>query len=132
MQWGVWFGPDSNRLQGNLEKGHSAVRNGFSHMYDKTRPAVPDDPENREAPNYWVWKQRDGTPIRVKDMDDKHLYHTIRMLERKAESRCKRAEEYEARSIDPDEVAFDYEPSQFLPPIYRAMIAVALARGIQL
>lgn len=31
-----------------------------------------------------VWVQRDGTPIRIKDMGDQHLHNTIELLKRGA------------------------------------------------
>jgi hypothetical protein len=86
----------------------------------------------REAPAYVTWKQRNGTLIRVKDMDDLHLFNTIKMLERGAAKECERVSEREGRSLDPDEVAFDHTAEQFLKPIYHAMVKVAEARGIQL
>jgi hypothetical protein len=78
---------------------------------------------------YTEWKQRDGTPIRLVDMDDNHLFNTIRMLERKAEARCKKADKFQ--SFDPED-RFDNSPHMFLPPIYEVMVAMATARGIKL
>lgn len=83
------------------------------------------------APEYVMWKQRDGTEIRVVDMDDRHLYNTIRMCERGAEARCKRAE-LAQHSMDPDDVLFDYLPDQFYNPVYKTLVAVAISRGIKL
>lgn len=86
----------------------------------------PHDDLGREAPAYVMWKQRDGAMIRVKDMDDRHLYHAIKMLERNAEARSKRAEKMYGYS----EQDFDYEA--VFKPVHHAMVKVAEARGIDL
>jgi hypothetical protein len=81
---------------------------------------------------YVVWEQRDGTPIRVKDMDDRHLYNTIRMLERTAEATAKRENEKQFPT-DPDVPFYELTREQCIDrPIYHAMVAVATARGIDL
>lgn len=74
-----------------------------------------------EEIKYAIWKQRDGTEIRVVDMDDQHLFNTIRMLERSAERH--------ARDLF---YAYDFDPNDCLKPIYWTMVAVAQTRGIQL
>jgi hypothetical protein len=79
---------------------------------------------------YVMWKQRNGILIRLIDMDDKHLFNTIRMLERIADRRAARAELAQNR-CEADEY-FDYSPAQFLRPVYHSMVAMAAARGIQL
>jgi hypothetical protein len=35
-------------------------------------------------PNAFIWVQRDGTPIWIKDMTDTHLQLTVRMIRRRA------------------------------------------------
>lgn len=83
--------------------------------------------ENREAPAYVMWKQRDGTMIRIKDMDDKHLFHTIKMLERNADGRL-RAAKLAQHACDKD-YRFEYAREQFLRPTYYKLTALAEARG---
>jgi hypothetical protein len=82
---------------------------------------------------YVVWKQRDGTPILVRDMDDHHLYCTIRMLEKNADARVQREKE-DQFSADPDDVFYELTREQCLNnhPVYLALVKVAEARGIDL
>lgn len=103
-------------------------------MDARLEAAEEQDPRgtDHEAPAYVTWTQRDGTPIQVRRMDDLHLYHTIRLLERGAKTRCRRAEEKQRQCMDRDLPAFDYAPEQFEKPILKVMRAVAIARGIQL
>lgn len=82
---------------------------------------------DREAPAYTTWKQRDGTPIQLRHMDDKHIFHTIKMLERIAERKAKRASR---ASYLEEEHAFVPLASDLLPPIYKKLVAMAEARGI--
>jgi len=77
-----------------------------------------------------MWKQRDGTLIRLIDMDDKHLFNAIRMLERAADRRAAKAE-LDQSGCEVDE-PFDYLREQFLKPVYYSMVAMAAARGILL
>jgi hypothetical protein len=82
---------------------------------------------------YVVWTRRDGTPIPVRNMDDHHLYCTIRMLERAAERRakaCNAAGQGATDSADWD--CHESAPSEHLGPVYHAMVKVAEARGIDL
>lgn len=78
---------------------------------------------------YAIWKQKDGTEIRVIDMDDQHLFNTIRMLERNAEARAKRADKFQPLDF---EEHFDNLPEHYLKPIYYIMVVAAQSRGIQL
>jgi len=81
---------------------------------------------------YIVWKQRDGTLILVKDMDDHHLYCAIRMLERNAEARAKCGNSAQ-RTVDPDVPFYELTREQCLDrPVYHVMVKVAEARGIDL
>lgn len=80
---------------------------------------------------YAIWKQIDGTEIKVVDMDDHHLYCTIRMLERNADRNVEAQRQSERSCLDED-LCFDWEPEHFLRPIYYTMVAVAQTRGIQL
>jgi len=82
---------------------------------------------------YAIWKQVDGTEIKVVDMDDHHLFCTIRMLERNAERKVKEQTQHE-NSVwgEGDDFCFDWSPEHFLKPIYYTLVAVAQTRGIQL
>lgn len=44
----------------------------------------PDAGELEEIPAGW-WRTKDGTLLRIADMDDDHLYYATRMLERHAQ-----------------------------------------------
>lgn len=83
--------------------------------------------EFSEAVPYVLWRQRDKTFIRIVNMDDKHLFNTIRMLERKADKRLAEAEESQC---DDSEEHFDYSREQFVSSVYHSMVALAKARGI--
>lgn len=93
---------------------------------DRTRQRMTQGVDVRQPPPYHVWRQRDGTPIFVKDMDDTHLYNTMRMIERVS---ARKARERTEHSVD-EEFFADYLPEQVLPPVYHVMVLVAKARGI--
>lgn len=74
----------------------------------------------RTAPAYVMWKTREGKLVRVVDMDDSHLFNTIKMLEAAAEIKAGRA-------------GCDVEPEWLLNrQDYQTMVAIATARGIDL
>ena len=96
-------------------------------MFKATAPTSPKVP--RPVP-YAMWKMRDGSTVRVVDMSDKHLFNTIRMLERGANKKA-HAANMAQMCIDRDEY-YEYEQEDILKPIYKIMVAVAKARGIEL
>lgn len=106
----------------------------MDHMANQIMEMMPEafeqeDPRGREAPAYVMWRQRDGTLIRIVDMDDRHLYNTIRMLERTADARARRLNEEHDPSLPKYEVTRESTLSR---PIYHALLAMAGARGIDL
>ncbi len=104
----------------------------INQMCEVEPASVIHDLNTREAPAYVMWKQRDGALIRVIDMDDGHLYNTIKMLERNADARAKRENEKQF-STDPDVPFYELTREQCLArPVYHALVDVAKARGIDL
>jgi len=89
------------------------------------------------------WRTKDGTVIRVKDMDDDHLRNTIRMLQKNA--LAKRELHTLSYLVGPypqgemAQVAFDSEFDQlldsswmeFVPEVYNLMLEEARVRGIE-
>jgi hypothetical protein len=58
------------------------------------------------------WTTRDGTNVRIADMEDGHLLNTIRMLERQA------AKGVECHCYDASDCTHDYFPHPALEPMY--------------
>jgi hypothetical protein len=112
-------------IQGTKTDEELAAERRLMKLYEESERA-------REAPAYVIWKQRDGTPIRVRDMDDKHLFNTIRMLERNT---VRLAAKYEALANRHEHEGFiKIDPARILRrhKAYQTMVAVAMSRGIDL
>ena len=77
-----------------------------------------------ETVQYVMWKQRDGTKVRIVDMNDQHLFNAIRMCERRAEYLCGLQ-----RGEHEDPVM---EPEFFLHCRYDDLVFEARKRGIKL
>lgn len=89
----------------------------------------------------WLWKTRDGTVLRMKEMGDNHLLHTINLLERMGKHA--HMSEFMAMNMyspqgEMAEVCLDNEIraweetawESFMPSIYFDLLIVAKARGI--
>ena len=83
---------------------------------------------------YLIWKTRQGEDILVKDMSDRHLYNSIKMLERSWEAK------YEYACLHNDDHTTIISASDCMPPPdydwfkpekYDELVAVANSRGIK-
>lgn len=77
---------------------------------------------------YVKWTCKDGRVLRIVDMEDQHLFNTIRMLERNAE---KGYREQDPGAVDILEMCImPYDC--FLHPCYEHLVREANKRGIEL
>lgn len=109
----------------------------------KARPARPKAAKPKK-PNPHVWKTAAGKEIPIKEMSDSHLYHTIRLLRRTADSKVhaftlmpntfqgemasESFDQAQDRALEePEEVAEEYLQSI---PQYEHLVKEAARRGL--
>jgi hypothetical protein len=97
-------------------------RDAVNHLQPGQRP-----PE--VVVKYKMWKQRDGSLIRIKDMDDHHLVATIRMSERRADDIERRAN---AKLVGAEDAEHTHDWSMGLSKRHDDLVFEAKVRGIDL
>lgn len=64
------------------EMAEDAIMHAWGELDDEAEAAW-DRVVATELPPRGIWQMRDGTRVRIADMEDRHLRNTIAMLERK-------------------------------------------------
>jgi hypothetical protein len=75
----------------------------------------------------YIWKTKDGRELKPKDMEDKHLLSTIRLMERKAPEYKEHLDDYYEGWLD------EYSPWKCMYeaiPIYKLLVREAIKRKL--